>query len=314
MTTGWIKNSLGRPTNRDVSMGRIVVAEDSALLRAMACRTLIDHGYVVHDASDGLEALERIRRHRPDVVLCDLAMPRLDGYGVLEAMQADPAVADTPVVFLTSHTRSDQAAEGLRRGAYDYLRKPFDGVELIARMQAAVRTKRLQDELQRLLSTDPLTALANRRRAEQALTAAIMGGASGVSVAILDVDLFKRVNDEHGHEAGDAVLKETAARLEGVAGPDATVARWGGEEFLFVCERSASAGDLARLAHEAVRSEAFALRGGDALRVTLSAGWSAWRGDDDIGGLLRRADIALYAAKESGRDRVVGPSRTAASA
>ena len=293
-------------------MGCIVVAEDSTLLRAVACRTLVEHGYDVHDASDGMEALEKIREHQPDVVLCDLAMPRLDGYGVLEAIKADPAVADTPVVFLTSHTRSDQAAEGLRRGAYDYLRKPFDGVELIARMQAAVRTKRLQDELQRLLSTDSLTGLANRRLAEQALTAAIAGAAAGVSVAILDVDHFKSVNDEHGHEAGDDVLKEVGARLRSIAGTACTVARWGGEEFLIVCDRSAAA-DLARLAHEAVRSQPFALSNGGALRVTLSAGWSAWRGDDDdIGGLLRRADIALYAAKEGGRDRVVGPSRAPA--
>jgi two-component system, cell cycle response regulator len=296
-------------------MGCIVVAEDSTLLRAVACRTLIEHGYSVHDAADGVEALELVRGHRPDVVLCDLAMPRLDGYGVLEAIKADPAVAETPVVFLTSHTRSDQAAEGLRRGAYDYLRKPFDGVELIARMQAAVRTKRLQDELQRLLSTDALTGLANRRLAEQALTAAIAGGAAGVSVAILDVDHFKSVNDEHGHEAGDDVLKEVGARLKSIAETDCTIARWGGEEFLIVCERSAKAADLARLAHEAMRGASFALSSGGTLNVTVSAGWSAWRGeDDDIGDLLRRADIALYAAKEGGRDRVVGPSRATAPA
>jgi len=286
-----------------------VVAEDSALLRAVACRTLLEHGYDVHAVADGLEALEVIRRTRPDVVLCDVAMPRLDGYGVLDAMKADPATADTPVVFLTSHTRSDQAAEGLRRGAYDYLRKPFDGVELIARMHAAVRTKRLQDELQRLLSTDPLTGLANRRSAEQALAAAVAGDASGVSVAILDVDHFKRVNDEWGHEAGDDVLKEVGARLAHAAGTGCTVARWGGEEFLLVCEPPASAADVAALAREAVRAEPFPLRDGGALRITLSAGWTAACGGDASGDLVRRADGALYAAKAGGRDRVVGPGR-----
>jgi two-component system, cell cycle response regulator len=284
-------------------MGCIVVAEDSALLRAVACRTLVDHGYVVHDASDGLEALEQIRRHRPDVVLCDLAMPRLDGYGVLEAMKADPAVADTPVVFLTSHTRSDQAAEGLRRGAYDYLRKPFDGVELIARMQAAVRTKRLQDELQRLLSTDPLTGLANRSRAEQALTAAIAGGASGVSVAILDVDHFKRVNDEHGHARGDAVLKDAAYLLRKSLRSFELIYRLGGEEFLIVLPGvPISEG---RSIAERVRTGIEEARPGG-LPVTVSLGVAAAVGADvAFEPLFRAADEALYEAKRSGKNRTV---------
>jgi two-component system, cell cycle response regulator len=305
-----------------VSLGRIVVAEDSPLMSAVACRTLLDHGYDVHAATDGLEALALVREHRPDVVLCDVSMPGLDGYGVLEAIQADPEIAETPVVFLTSHTRSDQAAQGLRRGAHDYLRKPFDAVELIARMQSAVRTKRLQDELRerheelrRLVSTDTLTGLANRRRAEEALTSAIAasdgpGGAGGASVAIVDVDHFKRVNDEHGHEAGDEVLKEVATRLRAVAGDRDVVARWGGEEFLLICEPGRCAGRLATFAHAAVRSAPFTVRGREPLAISASAGWSAWTGPaDDIGALLRRADIALYAAKEGGRDRVAGPNR-----
>jgi diguanylate cyclase (GGDEF)-like protein len=290
-----------------VSHGRIVVAEDSALLRAVACRTLVEHDYEVHPAVDGVEALALVRDHRPDVLLCDVTMPKLDGYGVLAALRADPAIADTPVVFLTSQTRSDQAAEGLRRGAYDYLRKPFDAVELIARMQAAVRTKRLQDELQRLASSDMLTGLTNRRRGAEALETAVQRG--GASVALLDIDHFKSINDTHGHEAGDLVLVDVSARLRAITGPEEVVARWGGEEFLFIAGPGDRAGQLADLAHAAVRSEPVAVSGA-VLAVTLSAGWSASSGpDDDIGALLRRADIALYAAKEGGRDRVVGPTR-----
>jgi two-component system, cell cycle response regulator len=305
-----------------VAEGRIVVAEDSALLRAVAHGTLTEHGYEVELAVDGLEALETIRTYRPDVVLCDVTMPRLDGFGVLDAMRADAELAEVPVVFLTSRTRSDQAAEGLRRGAYDYLRKPFDAIELIARMQSAVRTKRLQDELKerhaelrRLASTDSLTGLPNRRRAEEALSAAVAAaGETGIAatVVLLDVDHFKKVNDIHGHDGGDDVLVEVAKRLGSVVEEGETAARWGGEEFLLVVPPRdvPRPVHLADAAHEVIRADPFELSGA-AARITASVGWAAWAGPhDDPGSMLRRADVALYAAKESGRDRVAGPTRS----
>src|SRR5580765_5831055 len=135
------------PPAHSTSAGRVLIADDSVSVRALLAAQLTDRGYVVIQANDGLEAVEAARTQDPDVMLCDLEMPNLDGYGVLAAIQASPELAQLPVVFLTGRTASDDAAEGLRRGAYDYLRKPFEPIELEARVQAAMRTRRLQDEL-----------------------------------------------------------------------------------------------------------------------------------------------------------------------
>jgi two-component system, cell cycle response regulator len=287
--------------------GRILVAEDSGLLRAVVRSLLAPAGHTVLEAADGVQALAVLRSEPVDVVLCDVEMPRLDGYGVLAAIRDDPLLSAVPVVFLTGYTRSDAAAEGLGRGAYDYLRKPVDEVELRARVQAAVRTKRLTDELrernaelERLSSTDALTGVANRRR----MVAAMEGMVTGA--VMVDIDHFKRVNDVHGHDAGDAVLAEVARRLGEVAPPGALVGRWGGEEFLVLTDEPAV---VAAALHEAVRAAPVAWDD-VTIALTASVGWAI--DGDDPAHMLRLADEALYAAKAAGRDRVVGPAAAAA--
>jgi two-component system, NtrC family, sensor kinase len=126
---------------------RILVVEDSTLLRAVARDTLTSHGYEVVEAADGEQGLALAREYVPDVVLCDVEMPKLDGFGVLEGMRSTPGLAEVPVVFLTSHDGSEQLADALNRGAHDYLRKPLEPIELVARVQAAARMKHLHDQL-----------------------------------------------------------------------------------------------------------------------------------------------------------------------
>jgi two-component system cell cycle response regulator len=270
----------------------------------------------VIEAADGAEALLAARADAPDVVLCDVEMPNLDGYGFLAAMQADPLLAQVPVVFLTGHTDSEQAAEALRQGAHDYLRKPFEPVELAARVHAAMRTKLLQDELrvrnaelERLSATDALTGLYNRRFMQDALArcAATAGRhATPWSVVMLDIDHFKSVNDTLGHAVGDAVLRETATRLAGRVRVEDILARWGGEEFLIALPQSdgASAGTLSESLRAIVAHSPIAYDGGE-LDVTVSVGW-ANAGDSTVEDVVRRADDALYQAKETGRNRVCG--------
>src|ERR1700754_5232022 len=223
---------------------RILVAEDSALLRRMRGDVLRAKGYTVLDAADGAQALHMARTEDPSVLVMAREMEGLDGLAVLDALRADPHTLDMPVVFVTGHTDVRDLALGLERGAHDYVRKPVDPVELVARIRTALRLRALHDELARrnaeleqLARTDVLTGLANRRHAMAVLDAAVSAAGRHhrqVSVVLVDLDNFKDVNDRFGHAAGDAVLRSVADGLAGCLRTEDVAARWGGEEFLVV--------------------------------------------------------------------------------
>jgi two-component system, cell cycle response regulator len=273
----------------------------------------------VVEAVDGEDALRSVSRTRPDLILLDVEMPNLDGHGMLAKLREDPSTDDIPVVFLTARSSTEDVVEGLRLGAHDYLRKPFEPAELLARVTAALRVKALQDELRQrndeltaMSRTDALTGLPNRRALagylEEVCSLARRVGKQA-ALLMVDVDHFKQVNDTHGHDAGDDVLQEVARRLKSVCRTEDMAGRWGGEEFLVIApmtgiEGAAALGERVRAAIAA--SPIHVDETGADLAVTASIGATA--GVDDGDALLRIADAALYEAKRSGRDRVVtGP-------
>ena len=296
---------------------RILVADDSVVIRTLLRRQLEEHGYVVVEAVDGEDALRVCRTEKPDLVLLDVEMPKLDGHGVLAALRADASMADVPVVFLTARTTTADVVEGLRLGAHDYLRKPFEPAELLARVSAAYRVKSLQDELRnrnaeldRISRTDELTGLPNRRHLQEQLgiaTAAARRHNRSIGILVIDVDHFKRVNDTLGHDGGDRVLCAVADRIASACRTEDIVGRWGGEEFLVIAPFTDWVG--AELLAERIRCAAsdgdIAIDIGtdQSIPVTVSIGAAA--GGPDAEKLVREADGALYEAKERGRDRVV---------
>jgi len=294
----------------------VLLVEDSAAIRALVRRMLVAGGHTVVEAAHGADALAACRQHQPDVVLLDVEMPGMSGWDVLAAMKADPALSDVPVVFLTGRSDTADMVDGLRLGAHDYLRKPCEPTELLARVQAAARVKRLQDELRQrneeldLISrTDALTGLRNRRHVEEYLARLVSLArrhAEPIAVLLVDIDHFKSVNDGHGHDAGDAVLREVAGRMVGSVRLEDMIGRWGGEEFLVVLPNTAAQGaaELAERLRQVVADEPYGLPDGGAISVTISLGCAA-SVIDDATTLVRSADAALYEAKESGRDRVV---------
>ncbi len=294
--------------------GTILVAVDSMVVRAVLRRQLEADGHTVVEAVDGEEAIIACREYSPDVVLLDVEMPVLDGHGTLERLKSDPDLKDIPVVFLTGRVDTADVVTGLRLGAHDYLRKPFEANELMARVSAALRTKELQDELRRrnaeldrVSRIDMLTNIYNRRHLDEHLRRAISGArrhGRTVGVLLVDIDHFKDVNDQHGHLAGDAVLKEVAARLQGAIRTEDALGRWGGEEFIAVLTDTPgeAIGVLAERMRQAIASTPFVLDDGTRIRVTVSIGHTA--GTEDAEVLVHRSDDALYVAKEAGRNQV----------
>jgi diguanylate cyclase (GGDEF)-like protein len=296
--------------------GVVLLAEDSLVIRAMVRQQLEAQGHRVIEAVDGAQALLLCRASNPDVVLLDVEMPILDGYGVLEAVKGDPLLAMIPIVFLTAREDTDSVVRALELGAHDYLRKPFEPAELRARISAALRVKSLQDELQRrneeldrLSRIDALTGLANRRHIVlecARLFAASRRRDEPVGACMLDIDRFKSINDTWGHPAGDAVLVAAAARIQAAIRAEDLVGRWGGEEFLVLLvagspETVFLVGERARTA---LAASPIALPDGTEVTVTVSVGCASARGGSPEE-LIARADGALYQAKHAGRNRTL---------
>jgi two-component system cell cycle response regulator len=292
----------------------ILIADDSMVVRAVLRAHLEEVGYTVLEADGGPAALDQCRRNAPDVILLDIEMPGQDGYEVLAELKADAELRDIPVVFLTSRTGMEDVVAGLDGGAHDYLKKPFEPPELVARVAAAVHVKKLQDqlrernvELDRVSRTDALTGLHNRRHLEAELErqhGIARRHDDPLCVLLLDIDHFKNVNDTYGHPAGDLVLREFASRLSGQVRLEDVTGRWGGEEFLVILPRTGLVGALgvAERIRQVTAGMPMVAAGHDIL-VTVSGGCAlgpAASPDE----LVAQVDARLYEAKASGRNRI----------
>lgn len=295
----------------------MLVAEDSATARAAVRIHLQANGYDVVEAEDGRQALEVALREQPDVILLDLEMPVLDGHAVLAALSANEALGDVPVVVLTGRTDSDDMVACLEAGAHDYLRKPFEIAELIARVSAAARVKQLQDELRRrneeldfFSRLDGLTGLWTRRHVEERLDALCSGSRRHgfpVSVLVIDLDRFKSVNDKYRHGGGDEVLKAAAESIQAQMRTEDMVGRWGGEEFVAVVPYIGAAGarTVAERVRAAIEAGSAVLEDGTEVQVTASIGLCTRAGESALAAeLFESADRALFDAKNTGRNRV----------
>lgn len=266
-------------------------------------------GSAVAEAGSRADAVAAARRSSPDVLLLHAGLER-----VLADVKGDPDLFRIAVILVGAPAGVDAATEALQRGAHDLLREDATAGEVVARVHAAGRARRMQEQLlsrehdlEDMAYHDELTGVANRRFAVRQLHALLSRArrhGQELSVVLLDADRFKSLNDRHGHGAGDEVLRGLAERLRGRVREEDVVARFGGEEFLVILpdtgpEGAATAAEDLRAA---VAAEPFAV-GRFALPLTVSAGWATWRGED-VERLVARADRGLYAAKEAGRDCV----------
>lgn len=318
--------------------GKILIVDDVRTDRLILGRLLESLGYTVESAENGWEALQKAHDGSFDLMMLDLSMPEIDGLDVLRNLREDPVTRDLPVVVMSSTDSATLAARSLELGAEDFVPKPIEKTLLRVRLKATLERKRLRDlqasqleqlqqlrshleqsnqelkeanlRLQELAYTDSLTGLPNRRSAMNTLNqmwAIAQRSGRPLSCILVDLDHFKRVNDTFGHDTGDFVLKEAAARLQSLVRGGDVVARYGGEEFLILCPDTDK--QSARTMGERLRAglSASALEYRDFKEAVTASFGVAESGPDvaDKEDLVQRADLALYEAKGQGRDRVV---------
>jgi diguanylate cyclase (GGDEF)-like protein len=302
----------------------ILLVDDNPAMIQLMGRILSGMGQL-RFATSGPAALRQARVAAPDLILLDAEMPGMTGYQVCEAMKADPALRDIPVIFVTAHGGDELELRGLDIGAVDFISKPISEPLLLARVRTQLRVKHLTDELRRIATIDALTEVFNRRSFDDSLARewkrAVRAGAP-LGLLMVDVDHFKLFNDRYGHPAGDACLRSVAQVLRGACMRPADVtARYGGEEFAVLLPHTPRAGamHLARRVMEAVTALGVPHEDSPtADHVTVSVGvgcydeasacWVAPTledGEPTSGcaalDLVRCADRALYDAKHAGR-------------
>lgn len=301
---------------RSESRGRILVVEDDARTASRVVATLARH-HDVHVEPQPQQALLRLDNDPHDLLIVSLNLAGADGLRLCSQIRSIERTRHLPIVVLAHPDDESRLLRGLDMGVNDYLTRPIDRNELIARVRTQIRRKRHSDHLRdhleqsvELAVTDALTGLNNRRyldRHLRALAEDAKANARPISVLVADIDNFKSVNDTHGHDAGDNVLREFALRLRrNTRGVD-LACRLGGEEFVVVMPDTAL--ELACQVGERVRnciaSQPFQANPDTCISVTASVGVAALEDGDTLDGLLKRADNALYAAKREGRNRVV---------
>lgn len=297
----------------------ILIIDDSATVRTQIARELQNAALCqrILQAGDGIEAFKLLLETPVDLILCDLEMPRIDGSKLLGMIASKEQLRHIPVIMLTGRDARELKVKLLGHGASDYVTKPFDAAELIARVKVQLKIKALQDELKKsnerlkqLSNTDPLTLIYNRRYMMSALEKELQRAerkGSHLSLVLIDIDHFKSVNDRYGHQGGDQVLVSLAALTQSDLRSYDFAARYGGEEFILTLPETTHPDALttAERLRAAIQEHTYTgpIKG---LKTTASMGVATYpaEGISSVDSLIRAADEAMYRAKVAGRNRV----------
>ena len=285
----------------------LLIVDDEPTIVSLLSDYLERRGFQFRTAGDGVEALERLREAPATIVITDLMMPRMDGIKLIKKIKEN--WPDTDIITITGYKKNFSYTDVINAGASDFISKPFNFDELDAKINRIVREQTLREKLKRLSVRDSLTDLYNRRYFDQQISEEMERATRQcypLFLVVVDLDDFKRVNDEYGHQVGDALLKQVAHVLTSSTRKHVDiVCRYGGDEFAIIVPQATDQ-QMESIA-ERMRNNFMKI---DRRGTTLSIGVSCmskecgntWK---DVNALIKRADDAMYEAKRAGGNRVV---------
>lgn len=289
---------------------KVLVIDDTHFNIRILKDILEKENFTVFTLDNSLAALETARILQPDVILLDILMPNMDGFEVCSLIKKEPSLKDIPIIMESARTDGKGVKKALESGAFDYIKKPIDEMEVIARIQSALRFKDLQDELKELAMKDGLTGLYNYALLIELFEkemAKLSRSNSDIAFVMVDIDYFKKVNDTFGHSAGNIILRELSQILTSSVRMGDIVARYGGEEFSIVLPKTTidDTMEICERIRTKVEKTNFII-GNQTINITISMG-IALRGNENniaVTEIIKRADAGLYVAKNNGRNRI----------
>lgn len=284
----------------------VLAVDDASVNLQLIATVLKDAGFQVLLATSGAQALAIARSKQPDCILLDVMMPEMDGFDVCRRLKSDDVTRMIPVIFLTALSDTESVTRGFEVGGVDYVPKPFRRPELVARVRTHVQIRRMTETLRLQSVTDGLTGLQNHQFVVEQLEIERERSSrysQPLSVIMMDVDHFKRVNDNYGHTFGDEVLRGLARIIRSTIRDIDFAGRYGGEEFMIVLPNTPLEGG--RITAERIRAAMNEKQRESAQWPTVSAGIAEFIPGESLIKLVNRADELLYEAKHLGRNRVV---------
>jgi len=282
----------------------VLIVDDSPTNIKVVAECLKQH-YRLKIASGGEQCLLLAKSTpQPDVILLDIEMPGMNGYDTCKALKKNHITENIPVIFVTGRQSDEDEEKGLSLGAVDYITKPIHPAIVLARTNTQIIIKQQRDALQKMALHDQLTGLYNRHYLLDIADKKLANCARhnyNLSVMMIDIDHFKEINDTHGHSIGDEVIKHVANILGSQSRAEDVVARFGGEEFVIILEQCDI--DDALIKANKIRVAVAEGKPND-IEVTISIGVAHLDNKQSFEKLLKSSDIALYAAKNNGRNRV----------
>ena len=289
---------------------KILVVDDNKMNSAMLTDILESEGYEVYSLFSGVKIVETILLIKPDAILLDIVMPDVDGFEVCNKLKKLEEAKNIPIIMITAMTDTSLLRKAFELGAFDYIKKPFDQIEVIARLQSALRYSEQQIKLESLAMRDGLTNLYNHRMVMEFLKKEMskaVRSKHNIAFIMLDIDFFKKVNDTYGHKAGDFVIRNIAELIQNSVRESDIVGRYGGEEFCVTAtdislENVLQLGERIRKTIEEYEFD----DGSNKINVTASIGIAFREPTSDVNEseLIKISDSKLYKAKGSGRNRI----------